>query len=68
MEKTIQLQRRMENNFEDFERNMLDMCKECIFQSAAEIALYREVQSYVSEYDWTSESVAELLLRFETPC
>ena len=63
----IQLRRRFEQNYSDYRRQMLQMCGECVFESAAEIAAVRQAHSHVMAYDWTSEEIAGLLLKFDNP-
>ena len=63
----LQLRRRFEQNYSDYRRQMLEMCGECVFEFAGEIAAFRHVYSYVMAHDWTSEDVAVLLLKFDNP-
>jgi hypothetical protein len=69
MEKTNMelLRERIERNYTDYRRIMLELCSECAFEFAPEVAAVREVHSHVTAYDWTSEEIAEFLLRFDNP-
>ena len=62
-----QLRQRVEFNYSEYRRQMLALCGECIFEFAAEIAAVREVYSYVMAYEWTSDEIAHLLLKFDNP-
>ena len=64
---TIQLRKRIEYNYAEYRRQMLELCGECIFEFAAEIAAVREVYNYIMHYEWTSEEIAALLLKFDNP-
>ena len=63
----LQLRRRFEQNYSDYRRQMLQSCGECLFEFAAEIAAVRHVYSHVMAYDWTSEEIAGLLLKYDNP-
>ena len=61
------LRLRMERNYAEYRHKTLALCNECLFESAAEIAAYREVYSYVTARDWTSEEIAGILLLLDNP-
>ena len=63
----IQLRKRIEHNYADYRRQMLELCGECIFEFAAEISAVREAYNYIMAYEWTSEEIAALLLKFDNP-
>jgi len=61
------LRERIRNNYVDYKRQMLELCGECAFEFAAEIAAVREVYNYVITYEWTQDEHAHLLLKFDNP-
>jgi len=61
------LRERMQGNYADYRRQMLELCGECIFEFAAEIAAVREAYNYIMTYEWTQDELAHLLLKFDNP-
>jgi hypothetical protein len=61
------LRERIERNYSDYRRIMLELCSDCVYEFAPEIAAVNEVYSHVTDYNWTSEEIAGFLLRFDNP-
>ena len=61
------LRERIQCNYADYRRQMLELCGECVFEFAAEIAAVREAYNYMMAYDWTQDELAHLLLKFDNP-
>jgi len=64
---TALLRERIKGNYADYRRIMLELCSDCVFEFAAEIAAAREVYSHAMTYDWTGEEIAAFLLKFDNP-
>lgn len=61
------LRDQLEQNYDDFRKEMLSCNRETIFNSAMRIAAMGDVFFYMSVHDWVDESEAAYLLDFVDP-
>ena len=65
---TAILMTRIKRNYEEYKKEILELGSECIFESAAEIALYTEIyERMTTENHYMTEETLEFILRFENP-
>jgi len=63
----ILLLERIERNYDDFKKLILQSDREDIFALASSIAAVNDVYSYLTTYDWADDDETEYLLLFENP-
>jgi hypothetical protein len=65
-DKTL-LMERIERNYEDFKRSVMQLDDESIFEYAPTIAAVQDAHFYMSTHDWADGDETEYLLMFENP-
>ena len=63
----ILLKERVEQYYAEYKERMLNLCGECIFEFAAEIAAVRKVYKFITEHEDICEREAAILLCYGNP-
>ena len=58
---------RIEQNYEDFKKSVMQLDDESIFELAPTIAAVQDVHFYMTTHDWADVEQTEYLMQFENP-
>jgi len=58
---------RIEQNYEDFKKSVMQLDDESIFELAPTIAAVQDVHFYMTTHDWADAEQTEYFLQFENP-